>query len=245
MLDTAQLLHRARQGCWAYPGYTIFGADANNGSLIEARTSFGAHAIVSSPIILSMDITDPKLHPCVGKKAGKGCTDQLDLYWDILSNREAIAVDQKWAGSVGALIREWNPAHENASSPLFGWGLPCNATDVSSAVWRVDAENHRVMVEWHGEGFCLEKPATGSVVAITACNASSPAQSFGYNASSGDIYHTVPATSRMKASRFCLQVKATSLKGTPILGPFVTYLPQGYYIILYYVYISYLVKYLD
>ena len=70
MMDTAQLLHRARRGCWAYPGYVIFGADADNHSLLDARTSFGAHAIVSSPLIVSLDITDPEKHPCVGKKLG-------------------------------------------------------------------------------------------------------------------------------------------------------------------------------
>ncbi len=60
MLDTAQLLHRARRGCWAYPGYAIFGAStSNNRTFTSTRTSFGAHAIVSSPLILSIDITDP------------------------------------------------------------------------------------------------------------------------------------------------------------------------------------------
>ena len=60
MLDTAALLHRARRGCWAYPGYIIYGADAaNNKTVNDTRTQFGAHVIMSSPLILSIDITDP------------------------------------------------------------------------------------------------------------------------------------------------------------------------------------------
>ena len=48
--------------CWAYPGYAIFGADANpndhsSSTFIEWRTSFGLHAIISSPLILSFDVT--------------------------------------------------------------------------------------------------------------------------------------------------------------------------------------------
>jgi hypothetical protein len=119
MLDTAQLLHRARRGCWAYPGYAIYGADAHdNKTLNETRTEFGAHVIMSSPLILSIDITDPATGSATGKPAGcPTCPNQLDLYWDIIANKEAIAVNQQWAGSVGALIRKWNPA--SVSPGLF------------------------------------------------------------------------------------------------------------------------------
>ena len=88
MLDTAQLLHRARRGCWAYPGYAIYGADAaNNRTINDTRTAFGAHVIMSSPLILSIDITDPASG---GPASGGGCPtcpNQLDLYWDIISNK--------------------------------------------------------------------------------------------------------------------------------------------------------------
>ena len=88
------------------PRSAIFGADATNKTLTDVRTSFGAatdpgvddccsrcvltatarcvagvHAIISSPLILSMDIT-----PAGG---------QVDLYWPLLSNREAIAGEHR------------------------------------------------------------------------------------------------------------------------------------------------------
>ena len=46
-----------------------------------ARCVAGVHAIISSPLILSMDIT-----PAGG---------QVDLYWPLLSNREAIAGEHR------------------------------------------------------------------------------------------------------------------------------------------------------
>ena len=76
----------------------------------------GAHVIMSSPLILSIDITDPATGSATGKPAGcPSCPNQLDLYWDIIANKEAIAVNQQWAGSVGALIRKWNPASVSPS----------------------------------------------------------------------------------------------------------------------------------
>ena len=46
--------------------------------------------------------------------ASRGTAHPLAL----AGNKEAIAVNQNWAGSVGSLVRKWNPAHDNASSPL-------------------------------------------------------------------------------------------------------------------------------
>jgi hypothetical protein len=224
MLDTANLLHRARRGCWAYPGYAIYGSDVGNSSVRDARTAFGAHVIMSSPLILSFDITDPQKLPCVGPKAAS-CTNQLDLYWDILSNKEVIAVNQNWAGSVGSLVRKWNPAHDNASSPLFGWGLPCNDSAATTAVWSVDPHTKLVTMKQQGETFCLEVPSSpdGSTVGVRPCNSSNLDQGFYFNESSSEIWHTTKPHGKMKPKDICLLMDATSTKDTPILGPFVGY----------------------
>jgi hypothetical protein len=55
----------------------------------ESRTHFGAWCIVSSPLVLGLDVTD----------GGK-----LDAVWEIISNTEAIAVNQQWAGQPGRLV---------------------------------------------------------------------------------------------------------------------------------------------
>jgi hypothetical protein len=56
----------------------------------EARAHFGLWAILSSPLILSHDLTDPVV---------------ADWAWPIVANREVIAVDQAWAGHSGEVFR--------------------------------------------------------------------------------------------------------------------------------------------
>jgi len=53
----------------------------------ETRSHFGAWAIVSSPLTLSHDVTNDTI------------TDQI---WDVISNKEVIAVNQAWAGHSGS-----------------------------------------------------------------------------------------------------------------------------------------------
>ena len=53
----------------------------------EARTHFAAWAIVSSPLVLSFDLTDD---------------EQLSRHWATLSNTDAIAVNQDYAGFSGS-----------------------------------------------------------------------------------------------------------------------------------------------
>jgi alpha-galactosidase len=60
----------------------------------EARSHFGAWAITSSPLILGLDVRDSTV---------------MDNVWDIISNKEALAVNEEYAGSSGLRI---------ASSPV-------------------------------------------------------------------------------------------------------------------------------
>merc|ERR1719272_798453 len=52
----------------------------------ESRTHFGAWAIVSSPLILGLDVTNEAT---------------LTAVWPFITNMEAIAVNQQWAGHPG------------------------------------------------------------------------------------------------------------------------------------------------
>jgi hypothetical protein len=66
------------------------GGDNDPGlSFVEARTHFGAWCIVSSPLILSHDTNNDTIS---------------DEIWPIISNTEAIAVNQAWAGESGNLL---------------------------------------------------------------------------------------------------------------------------------------------
>ena len=52
----------------------------------ELRSHFGAWCIVSSPLILSHDVNDEDINSKV---------------WPIIGNREAISINQDWAGHSG------------------------------------------------------------------------------------------------------------------------------------------------
>jgi hypothetical protein len=58
-------------------------------SVIEARTHFGAWAIVSSPLVLGFDLRNQK---------------QVDQHWATSTNTDAIEVNQDYAGHSGTLF---------------------------------------------------------------------------------------------------------------------------------------------
>jgi alpha-galactosidase len=79
-------------GCWAYPDMLEVGCEDGPNkedyglTYLEARTHFGAWCIVSSPLVLSHDLTD------------EAVTEQI---WSIITNTEAIAINQAWDGDAG------------------------------------------------------------------------------------------------------------------------------------------------
>ena len=79
------------------PGEAGFDGETLATPAAESRTHFGAWAITSTPLVLglSLSLDDP-----VAQKA-------VDAVWDVITNKEVIAVSQSWAGLPGALVREW------------------------------------------------------------------------------------------------------------------------------------------
>jgi hypothetical protein len=57
------------------------------------RAHFGAWCVVSAPLILGLELTDAKLRPVL----------------DVITNPEAIAVNQAWAGHPGGLVDDVRP----------------------------------------------------------------------------------------------------------------------------------------
>jgi alpha-galactosidase len=81
----------SRPDCWAYPGTLEVGNFPGKDMYAQSRTEFGAWATISSPLILGFDLAD------------KHVTDKV---WDIITNREAIAINQAWAGHPGRLLQD-------------------------------------------------------------------------------------------------------------------------------------------
>ena len=89
--------YRARNmsipGCWSYPDMLQIGIrDASTGNigltLQETRSHFGAWCIVSSPLILGHDVNDIEV---------------TDFIWSIITNREALEINQAYAGDSGGV----------------------------------------------------------------------------------------------------------------------------------------------
>jgi alpha-galactosidase len=86
-------------GCWAYPDMLQVGVTpglhpGETGlTYTEARTHFNAWAIVSSPLVLSLDVRNVSL---------------VNVFLPIIGNTEAISINQQWANATGGLLSEAN-----------------------------------------------------------------------------------------------------------------------------------------
>jgi len=103
-------------GCWAYPDMLEVGCQHGPGgagdpglTMAETRTHFGAWVIVSSPLTLSHDVNNDTV---------------MDEVWPVISNKEAIAISQTYAGFSGGpfmnaeaavVLDETNPARMSRS----------------------------------------------------------------------------------------------------------------------------------
>jgi hypothetical protein len=86
----------ARPGCFAYPDNMVIGTQHYHADPLnepESYTHFGLWSITSSPLILSLDLNNQTA---------------MDFAWPIISNREAIAVNQLWAGESGNVFAQAN-----------------------------------------------------------------------------------------------------------------------------------------
>ena len=141
------------------------------------RAHFGAWCVVSSPLILGLDITQPTL---------------LAPVIDIITNPEAIAVNQAWTGHPGALVwsafgdtfgfpaaRKCDPT--NAGLKQAGWSL----TPLPNAPAPKSRTATAVSLEAPGGG-CLRiqgrgYPGGAGGTVIAKCNATDGAQHFEYD----------------------------------------------------------------
>lgn len=85
-------------GCWAYPDMLQVGV-RHGLNYHETRSHFGGWAIVSSPLTLSHDVNDDAV---------------MDVIWDIISNREVLAVNQAYYGDSGGVY-----AYANQTTRLY------------------------------------------------------------------------------------------------------------------------------
>eukprot|EP00933_Yihiella_yeosuensis_P005239 TRINITY_DN109718_c0_g1_i1.p1 TRINITY_DN109718_c0_g1~~TRINITY_DN109718_c0_g1_i1.p1 ORF type:complete len:443 (+),score=87.47 TRINITY_DN109718_c0_g1_i1:73-1401(+) len=104
----------SRPGCWGYPDMLEVGCKPGSEPGLneaETRSHFGAWCIVSAPLTLSMDVRNDTV---------------MDRVWPLISNKEAIAINQAWAGHSGSPFKQSEElievyAQDNIKR-LISWG---------------------------------------------------------------------------------------------------------------------------
>lgn len=154
------------RGCLAYPDMLEV---ANLASAEEDRSHFHAWCIISSPLILGYAMGNDSL---------------TEKVWGIISNREAIAVNQQFAegGGVGRLVKTFTPQDAAFKQKRFLVATACdNNSDPSQQGFSYDAATMSLR---HG-GLCADLPyPEGSArrdLQLVQCNHSRPLQRWRLN----------------------------------------------------------------
>lgn len=115
----------AGPGCWGYPDMLEVGVTAiptkggpNFLTPAESRTHFAAWCIVSSPLILSHDLTNDTT---------------MDAVWPIITNHEALAINDAWAGDAGGLVKK---SEEMVEFTNCAWGFDKYCSHSAWMVWK-------------------------------------------------------------------------------------------------------------
>jgi alpha-galactosidase len=94
----------------------------------ETRTHFAAWCIVSSPLTLSHDLTNDTV---------------MDAVWPIISNREALAVNDAWVGDAGVLVKK---SAEMVPFTNCAWGFNQYCQHSASMVWKKQLPDGKMAV---------------------------------------------------------------------------------------------------
>jgi alpha-galactosidase len=134
----------SQPGCWAYPDMLEVGVapGVHPGepglTTIESRSHFGAWCVVSSPLILSHDLNNATLTAAI---------------WPIISNQEAIAVNQAWYGFSGSVFKQ--PSETIVLGEKFDavpiwqyWYKPISATQVAVLLMNHDSNTNALTLNF-------------------------------------------------------------------------------------------------
>jgi hypothetical protein len=165
----------SRPGCWAYPDMLEVG---NIGIYAQEQAHFGAWCIVSAPLTLGFNLSDQST---------------MNRVWPIISNTEAIAVNQQWAGHPGMLVKSWDPLPPNGS--LYLWAVDCDSGDKGQYGFSYDSSTKTVHTP---NSYCMDSTNNAELTGTT-CNGQA-AQQWAYNQTSGTL--TTPSGQCMDINNF-------------------------------------------
>ena len=123
----------------------------------EDRAHFGAWCVVSSPLVLGYDVTDSSV---------------TEKVWPILSNRQAVQVNQQYAGHPGRLVKAWDVVPPAPAPPGCGYLVAGSCSNPTAAAkgWAYDSASGHLT----HDGKCVTSTADPSELQVSTCDATSP-----------------------------------------------------------------------
>eukprot|EP00039_Didymoeca_costata_P002197 m.58190 g.58190 ORF g.58190 m.58190 type:complete len:601 (-) comp11160_c0_seq4:30-1832(-) len=188
----------SRPGCWAYPdmlqvgrlgcSFKTHGCPVPPNLVNWTKTHFAAFSIVSSPLILSIHPSDENLTPLL----------------DIIGNKDAIMINQAWAGHPGTLLQTLPPSQPPAPPVQPGnhvVGVTCNNSDTTQQKWTYDATTGHIMQQ----GLCASSQGQDVPIVLLQCGNKSTYQNFTHDPKTNQFHIMAPAGSS-KLYPECLSV---------------------------------------
>jgi alpha-galactosidase len=119
----------------------------------ESRTHFGAWCIVSSPLVLGMDLRNETI---------------MSAVWPYVANSEAIEINQRWEGDPGRVLNLSSTAGSTAAIEVWAKLQPSGAvallainTDAATSSAEISVDLSEVWPQgMTPEGWCRSKPCT-------------------------------------------------------------------------------------
>ena len=147
----------SRPGAWAYADGMELGRMSGPYHEAEDRTIFGWYVVTSSPLILGHNVSDD------------GTNDRV---WPIVSNIEAISINQEWHGHPGRLVKTWGPTMTSNSRqwPLGRavYNVSCDISDQTQVGWDYDANSTQLRGP---SGKCMDyKAADNRQIWVVDCD---------------------------------------------------------------------------
>ena len=137
--------------------------------------------------------------------------ERVSTVWDIITNKEAIAVNQDWAGSPGRLVKVINSSSAPTPAPTFGsyaYAMKCNKQMPEQQGWQYNAATGHVQAPG---GLCLDS-SHASQLMLTPCSASSSSQQFSY---AGSPSQAAPIFSKASPSS-CVDIYDSGQEGPTV-----------------------------
>lgn len=106
-------------------------------SYAHDRANFGSWIIISAPLYLSFDLRDQR---------------RMERVWPLITNKEALAISQQYAGHPGRLVRSWNPPPRLSTASLSESAAAAAeaaaTSDSSEEIFVVTADLHSCQQGW-------------------------------------------------------------------------------------------------